>query len=98
MIQGTTKDGFKFSIPEGLMRDFFFIKAYKDMQSTDGNIALNAVFDFVSLLFDDEDEERRFYEFYKDLNKGKRISFDTLFTACKEIIAIAEKEDDVTKK
>ena len=98
MIKGKTKDGFEFEIPEGLTRDFFFIKAYKDMHSPDGNVALNAVFDFVSLLFGNEDEERRFYEFYKDLNKGQRITFETLFNACREIIEVAENEDETTKK
>lgn len=96
MIEGTTNSGFNFSIPDGLTEDFRLLKAYKDIRNGDEEAKVDAAIDLVSVIFSDDDEEKRFYEHLANQNGG-RVPSPVLFKELFEIVNIATKKDKETK-
>lgn len=96
MIEGTTKSGFSFSIPDGLTEDFRLLKAYKDIRNGDEEKKVDAAIDLVSVIFTNDDEEKRFYEYLAKKNGG-RVPSPVLFAELFEIVNIAKDKDKETK-
>lgn len=96
MIEGTTNSGFNFSIPNGLTEDFRLLKAYKDIRDGDEEKKVDAAIDLVSVIFSDDDEEKRFYEHLAKQNGG-RVPSPVLFKELFEIVNIAKDKDKETK-
>lgn len=96
MITGITESGFEFRIPEGLAEDFRFVIAYKDIRSGDTEKMLDAAIRLVSVVFADDDEEKRFYEHLAEKNGG-RVPSTVLFKELFDIITQASGKDRAIK-
>lgn len=96
MITGKTKSGFEFSIPDGLDKDFRFIKAFSMIKSGDEEEVLNGYVVLVSVIFANEAEEKRMYDHIAAQNGG-RVLMNVLDKELNEIIEIS-KEQSVSVK
>lgn len=86
MVTGKTSTGFEYSIKEGLTSDFRFVKAYRDYRSSNPEKQIDGVCDMISVVFSDEEQERRFYQHIADVYGG-RVPTDKLLIEVNEIIA-----------
>ena len=96
MIRGITGSGFEFNIPDGMDKDFRFIKAYKKIKSGDEDQALEGAIDLVSAVFANEEEEERFYKHLASQHEG-RVPSDILYQELNEIVELAAKKDESVK-
>lgn len=96
MITGTTSSGFAFSIPEGIKKDYRFLKAYKKLHSPTAEQQMDGAVELISAVFASEAEEERFLRHLADENG--RADVETVYRELGEIIAIASEEDAATKK
>lgn len=94
MVKGKTSSGFEFSIPDGLDKDFRFVKAYSAIQNGDEAQAMSGAADLVSAIFADSKQEDRLY---KHIGKsyGGRVPIDVLFEEIKEIISAAKQDENL---
>lgn len=70
-VKGTTSSGFDFSIDADVFKDWRLLKAMRKANSKDGEEQFDASFEVVSLIFNDPEEEERFYSFLADKNGGR---------------------------
>ena len=94
MVKGKTTSGFEFEIPDGLAKDFRFIKAYSMIKSGDQEKALDGAIKLVSVIFSNEAEEERLYEHLAKQNEG-RVPMDVLFAELDDIIASMKQDPDL---
>lgn len=94
MINGRTQSGFEFHIPEGLDKDFRFVKAYSLIMSGDEEKALDGAVKLVSVIFSDEEEEERLYR-HLAKEHGGRVPLDVLFAELNEIIEFSKQEESI---
>ena len=92
MITGTTSSGFEFRVPDGIKKDYRFLRAYKKLRSGRTDQQLDGALEMVG----DEAEEDRFLQFLAD--EHGRADVETVFRELGEIIAKASEEDDDVKK
>jgi hypothetical protein len=100
MIEGKTKSGFDFRVPEGLSSDANFLRTlvkFRNMKLTPYD-RMTAVFDVVSSVFCDEKEEERFYQYFAALNSTGRTDINTIFTEITEIVNYCKEQDERLKK
>ena len=96
MIIGKTKSGFEFSIPEGLDKDFRFIRAFSMINSGDEEKILDGYVALVSVIFSNEAEEKRMYDHLAAMNDG-RVPMDALDEELNEIIAASKEQSESVK-
>lgn len=97
-IKGKTPMGYKFSIDEGVIRDIDFLRALNDTTSGDTKRVVDGTFKCISVIFNDEEKEREFYEFLKAKNKGARVSIEQLSTELNSMfLAINEANGEIKK-
>ncbi|MBQ1576662.1 MAG: hypothetical protein IIZ83_06855 [Oscillospiraceae bacterium] len=96
MITGTTSSGFEFRVPDGIKKDYRFLRAYKKLRSGRTEQQLDGALEMVACVFGDEAEEDRFLQFLAD--EHGRADVETVFRELGEIIAKASEEDDDVKK
>lgn len=96
MITGKTKSGFEYSIPDGLTEDFRFVVAYKKIKSGDGEEQLDAAISLVSVVFSNDEEEKRFYEHLASVNGG-RVPAPVLYQELFEIVSQASEQEQAAK-
>ena len=96
MITGKTTSGFKFKIPDGLGEDFRLVKAYRDVRNGDEEQKVDAAINLVSVIFANDNEEKRFYEHLASKNGG-RVPSTVLFKELLEIVTIATEKDKEAK-
>lgn len=94
MITGTTKSGFEYSIPEGLDKDFRFVKAYSLIKNGDEEQAIDGAVNLVSVIFSDTKQEDRLYEHLGKKYNG-RVPIDVLFDEINEIIAGMKQNENL---
>lgn len=85
MVKGKTVDGFKFSIDEEVLNDFMFLRALNMAQSKDPSESLDGTIKIVSCIFNNDENEREFYEYLKEKNNG-RVPVEVLSNNVKSII------------
>lgn len=86
--------GMEFNIPDGLTSDFRFVKAFRDMRSSDPEKATAAAVDLVSVVFSNEDEEQRFLQ--SIAGKNGRVSIDTVYQELGKLLnAAGDKEKKI---
>lgn len=96
MVKGKTVDGFKFSVDEGILKDFMFLKNLNMCQSKDPSVALDGEIKLVSCIFNNDDKEREFYEFLK-AKHGGRVPVDVLANNVRSIIQKLKEDPDIKK-
>lgn len=96
MIEGKTSSGFQFKLDESFMDDFLFLRAFKMANSSDAEAQVDGAVDLVRILFNDPDEEERFYKHLGGLYNG-RVPADVVGKEIGEIIDIAENHDEDAK-
>lgn len=96
MVKGKTIDGFKYSIDEGVLKDFMFLRALNLCQSSDPGEALEGTIKIVSVIFNDDNKERAFYEFLKARNGG-RVPTDVLSNNVRSIILKLKENNEIKK-
>ena len=96
MITGKTKSGFEFSIPEGLDKDFRFVKAFSMIKSGDEAEILDGYVTLVSVVFANEAEEKRMYDHIASQNGG-RVLMEALDKELNEIIEISKEQSASVK-
>lgn len=96
MTEGVTTSGFKFSIPDGLGEDFRIVKAYQKIRNGDEEEKVDAAISLVSVIFANDDEEKRFYEHLAGQNGG-RVPSPVLFSELFEIVRIVNDKDKDVK-
>ena len=96
MVTGTTSSGFAFRVPEGIKKDYRFLRAYKKLNSGETQRQLDGAVELISAVFGDEAEEDRFLQHIADENG--RADVETVYRELGEIIAKASEEDDGIKK
>lgn len=90
-----TKSGFECEIPQGVLRDFRFIRARQAVKSEDVDKAEQAALDMVSTVFCNEKEENRFLLHLADADG--RVPVDVVFRELWEIIAQVALKDKKAK-
>lgn len=90
-----TTSGFTCEIPDGLTKDFRYVRARINMFSEDKLKADRATLDMVSAVFCDEKEEERFYRHH--IKEDGRLPMDDVFRDVWEIVAQAAKADKHVK-
>lgn len=96
MIKGTTTSGFEFKVDESLLNDFMFIRAFKMANSSDPEEQVTGTVDLVRILFNDREEEERYYK-HLSSKHGGRVPADIIGRELGEIIEIAQEHDEATK-
>ena len=96
MITGKTSSGFEFHIPEGMDKDFRFVKCYSMIKNGDEEEALDGAIKLVSVIFSNDDEEERMYKYLAAQNGG-RVPSDVLYKELNEIISIAKDSSEEVK-
>lgn len=94
MVKGKTTSGFEFEIPDGLAKDFRFIKAYSMIRSGDEEKALDGAIKLVSVIFSNDAEEERLYDHIAEQNEG-RVPIDVLYDELNDIIASMKQDPDL---
>lgn len=91
-----TKSGFECEVPNGVLRDFRFIRARQAVKRSENeDDAQQAALDMVSLVFCDPKEEERFLLHLADQN-GRALVED-VFRELWEIIAQVSEKDKKVK-
>jgi len=96
MVKGKTTDGFKFSVDKGVLEDFMFLRALNMAQSDDPAVSLDGTIKIVSVIFNDDEVEKDFYEFLKKKNNG-RVPVKVLSENVRSIIAQLREDPDIKK-
>ena len=91
MIEGKTKSGFHYSIPEEALDDMELVDALSEMD--DGNIT-SYRYAMKALL--GEDQRKELYEFLRDKKTG-RVSARAVFKAFSEILTNAKDQTNDIK-
>ena len=95
-IKGTTTSGFKFSVDAEVFKDFRFLRAIRRANSNNGEDAFEASLDMVAILFNNKDEEERFYEFLAEKNGG-RVPVEVVGTEVGEIMKVLQEKSKEAK-
>lgn len=95
MITGTTSSGFAFKVPDGIKKDYRFLRAYKKLRSGTAEQQLDGAVELLSTVFGDEAEEDRFLRHVADQNG--RADVETVYRELGEIIAVASEDPEVKK-
>lgn len=95
-VKGTTSSGFKFSVDAEVFKDFRFLRAIRQANSKNSEEVLDASFDMVKLLFNNTDEEERFYEFLAEKNGG-RVPIEVVGTEVGEIMKVLQEKSKEAK-
>lgn len=97
-IKGKTPSGYQFKIEEGVLKDIEFLRALKDATSKDGKRQLDGTFNCISVIFNDEDKEREFYEHLKAHNNGARVTVEQLGAELNSMfLALNEASGEIKK-
>lgn len=94
-VKGKTKSGFAFEIDSNIFKDWLFLKALKKMTAS-GDDSIDAVGDMINRLFNDDDEENRFYKFIAQ-NNGGRVPIDVMGAEAGEIMKIIQEKSKEAK-
>lgn len=100
MIEGKTASGFDFHVSEGLAEDAQFLRAVVRMNDSKlrADKRMEAVFDIVGTVFNNEAEEERFYKHLASQNPTGRASVKEVYTEINEIITVCREQDESIKK
>lgn len=90
-----TSSGFECDIPEGLSKDYRFLKARMALKSDDPDTSNQAALDLVPLVFCDKEAEDRFLTHLAD--KNGRVLFEDVFREIGEILTQAREKDHKVK-
>lgn len=94
-IKGTTSSGYKFSVDAEVFKDWRFLKAVRKA-NTEGNEALEASLDMVAILFNDQKEEERFYDFLASKHDG-RVPVEVVGKEVGEIMKVIQEKSKEAK-
>ena len=94
-VKGTTASGFEFSIDAEAFKDWRFLKAVRTANKKGGD-SFEASLDIVTLLFNDQEEEERFYEFLAEQNGG-RVPVEVVGKEVGEIMKIVQEKSKAAK-
>lgn len=95
-VKGTTKSGFKFSIDSNIFNDWRFLRAARRATEADGETQIDASLELVALIFNDQKEEERFYQFLADQNGG-RVPVELVGSEVGEIMAVIQEKSKEAK-
>ena len=95
-VKGKTASGFKFAIDEDVFKDWRFLQAIRKANNGTAEEQLDAGFELVSHLFNDQKEEERFYSFLAKQNGG-RVPADVVGTEVGEIMKIVKEANKAAK-
>lgn len=95
-VKGTTSSGFKFAIDDNVFNDWRFLQATRKANNGTGEEQMDASFELVALLFNDQKEEERFYSFLAKKNGG-RVPVDVVGTEVGEIMSIIRESTKSAK-
>lgn len=95
MIKGTTESGYQFEVNPDIIKDFTFLRAYRNANSKDVYKQIDGFTDMVELLLGDKVEE--YYAFLRDHFKGI-VPTDVLGRDIGSIIRTIENESESAKK
>ena len=100
MINGTTSSGFEFHVPEDLKNDAFFLRSVSRLQNAKqaSEVRMEAIFEAVTAVFNNPEEEERFYKFLASKNETGRATVQEVNREITEIIAICGEQDEDVKK
>ena len=70
-VKGKTSSGFDFAIDAEVFKDWRFLNALRKANSGDGEAQMEASFKIIELLFNNPEEEERFYAFLAEQNGGR---------------------------
>ena len=100
MIEGTTSRGFVFHVPEGLKYDAAFLRsvARLDNKKLPEAERMNAMFEAITAVFNNAEEEERFYKFLASRNETGRADINEVHEELVEIISFCGEQDDGIKK
>ena len=96
MVTRTTSSGFEFRIPEGIKKDYRFLRAYKKLRSGATEQQIDGAVELLSSVFGDEAEEDRFLRHLAD--EHGRADVETVYRELGEILALASEADEGIKK
>ena len=94
-VKGTTASGFKFSVDAEVFKDWRFLRAVRRANS-DGEESFEASLDMVAILFNDQKEEERFYEFLAGKNGG-RVPVEVVGNEIGEIMKVIQEKSKEAK-
>lgn len=94
-VKGTTGSGFKFSVDAEVFKDWRFLKAVRKANG-DGEEAFEAGLDMVAYLFNDSEEEERFYEHLAEKHGG-RVPVEVVGHEAGEIMKIVQEKSKAAK-
>lgn len=94
-VKGKTTSGFAFEIDSNVFKDWRFLKAVRKANA-DGEEALEASIDMVTILFNDQKEEDRFYDFLAGQNDG-RVPVEVVGKEVGEILKIIQDKSKEVK-
>jgi len=95
-VKGTTSSGFKFSVDAEIFKDWRFLRAVRRAGSGDGETQFEASLDMVAILFNDQKEEERFYDFLAKKNGG-RVPVEVVGTELGEIMKVIQEKSTEAK-
>lgn len=99
MVTGKTSSGFEYSITEGILDDWRYIKAFRNANSKDLEKQVDGVCSVIEVIFNDPEQEEAFYkhiaETFGDEYQG-RVPTKVVWTEMNEIIG-ALRENSETK-
>ena len=95
-IKGTTSSGFDFAVDAEIFKDWRFLRAVRKANSKNGEEQFDASFEVVALIFNDPEEEERFYSFLAEKNGG-RVPAEVVGSEIGEIMKIVQEKNRAAK-
>ena len=95
-IKGTTTSGFKFAVDADVFKDWRFLRATRKASSGNGDEQIDASLELVAILFNDQKEEERFYEYLAKKNGG-RVPVELVGAEVGEILKAVQEKSTAAK-